>query len=36
VSAELLTAMGGHVYSYQRELPFAQLDSAVIPTGIQF
>jgi nucleotide-binding universal stress UspA family protein len=27
---------GAHVYSYQRELPFAQLDSAVIPTGIQF
>jgi hypothetical protein len=27
---------GAHVYSYQRELPFAQLDSSVIPTGIQF
>lgn len=27
---------GGHVYSYQRELPFAVHDSAVTPTGIRF
>jgi nucleotide-binding universal stress UspA family protein len=27
---------GGHVYSYQRELPFAQHDSEVVPTGIRF
>jgi hypothetical protein len=27
---------GGHVYSYQRELPFATHDSEVIPTGIGF
>lgn len=26
----------GHVYSYQRELPFATHDSEVIPTGIDF
>lgn len=26
-------AAGGHVYSYQRELPFASHDSEVIPTG---
>jgi Universal stress protein family len=29
------TALGhGHVYSYQRELPFASPDAEVIPTGI--
>ncbi len=27
---------GGHVYSYQRELPFAEHDSEVVPTGIRF
>jgi nucleotide-binding universal stress UspA family protein len=27
-------AAGAHVYSYQRELPFASHDSEVIPTGI--
>ncbi len=26
----------GHVYSYQRELPFAEHDSEVVPTGIRF
>jgi len=25
-----------HVFSYQRELPFATHDSEVIPTGIDF
>jgi nucleotide-binding universal stress UspA family protein len=29
-------ASSGHVYSYQRELPFASHDSEVIPTGIDF
>jgi nucleotide-binding universal stress UspA family protein len=29
-------ASGAHVYSYQRELPFATHDSAVSPTGIDF
>ena len=29
-------ASGAHTYSYQRELPFASLDSAVFPTGIAF
>lgn len=27
-------AAGGHVYSYQRELPYASHDSEVIPTGV--
>lgn len=27
-------AVGGHLYSYQRELPFASHDSEVIPTGV--
>lgn len=26
----------GHVYSYQRELPFASHDSEVVPTGVGF
>ncbi len=26
----------GHVYSYQRELPFAEHDSEIVPTGIRF
>ncbi len=26
----------GHTFSYQRELPFASHDSAVIPTGVDF
>jgi nucleotide-binding universal stress UspA family protein len=29
-------ANGAHVYSYQRDLPFATHDSAVSPTGIDF
>jgi nucleotide-binding universal stress UspA family protein len=29
-------ALGGHTYSYQRELPFSSHDSAVSPTGIDF
>jgi len=29
-------ANGGHVFSYQRELPLASHDSEVIPTGIDF
>jgi len=27
-------AAGGHIYSYQRELPFASHDSEVLPTGV--
>ena len=27
---------GGHSFSYQREIPFAEHDSEVIPTGIDF
>ncbi|HEX4447267.1 MAG TPA: universal stress protein [Polyangiaceae bacterium] len=30
------TANSAHTYSYQREIPFALHDSAVIPTGIDF
>lgn len=29
-------AVGGHTYSYQRELPFATHDSAISPTGVDF
>lgn len=31
-----LHGVSGHLYSYQRELPFASHDSEVIPTGIDF
>jgi hypothetical protein len=31
-----LSDASGHVYSYQRELPFAQHDSEIVRTGIQF
>jgi nucleotide-binding universal stress UspA family protein len=27
---------GAHVYSYERELPFADHDSEVVPTGVRF
>jgi nucleotide-binding universal stress UspA family protein len=30
------SAIGGHVYSYQREFPMATHDSAITPTGIDF
>jgi nucleotide-binding universal stress UspA family protein len=30
------SAVGGHVYSYQREFPMATHDSAITPTGIDF
>jgi nucleotide-binding universal stress UspA family protein len=30
------SAVRGHVYSYEHELPFAQHDSEVVPTGIRF
>jgi len=30
------SAVGGHVYSYQREFPMASHDSAITPTGIDF
>ncbi len=29
-------ANGAHTYSYQREMPFSSLDTAVFPTGISF